>query len=293
MDSRVSYKAKKLSNLPRTACFTASVRASESLRPDALFHDPFAEKLSLGMNFKSRGMNKGGSKSPLQSEDLPFVQVRTRYIDDLIMYHVRNSNIRQMVLLGAGMDARAYRLDLPQDMYVYEIDVDEIMQIKQKLLEYDVSKCHRFTISAELTMNDWTQKLINVDFDRLKPAIWIGEGFFMYISDAEVHNLLQQIDSLSADGSIIFMDVFNPTLLDILNNTTNTTTYIGVYKSGYEYPENELFGEGHLPGWRAISVQIGSEQANYNRYRKKPAPRDIIAPRTYFVTAYKTREMKQ
>jgi len=303
--------AKQISSLPRTACFTASVRATESLRPDALFSDPFAYKLALNTKFKPRGSNKGGSKSPLQSEDAPFVQVRTRYIDDWMKQRLSTNSdcshpIQQIVMLGAGMDARAFRMKdvIPSYIHLYEVDVEEILNVKESLLSSDLPVCHRHVVRADLTQisdcsdntasnegNHWTS-VIQRDphlFNPELPTMWIGEGLVMYFTDDHVKQLLNQIDSLSAPGSVIFIDIFNQELIQILNNTTSSTAYDGVYKSGYEFPEQELFHDRcQMSHWTANSIQIGESDANYGRYHRLPIiPRDTPAPRTYFVTAAK------
>ena len=85
-----------------TAHWTAAVRAKESERPDRLFDDPWAAALAgeAGMAWLE----------PRTPDSLAPIVLRTRYFDDFLQRITRQSGIRQVVLLAAGLDTRAFRL---------------------------------------------------------------------------------------------------------------------------------------------------------------------------------------
>lgn len=84
--------------LASTAYWAASVRALESARPDALFHDPYAEALA-----GEEGAAWIARRTP--DKVLP-IALRTRYFDDYVQRVTRETGIRQVVLLAAGLDTR-------------------------------------------------------------------------------------------------------------------------------------------------------------------------------------------
>ena len=98
-----------INDVSDTAFWIAYHRALESARPDALFRDPFANRLA-------------GERGRRISENMPSsrivawtVALRTRIIDDYIASALR-SGIDTVLCLGAGLDARPYRMPLPAEV---------------------------------------------------------------------------------------------------------------------------------------------------------------------------------
>lgn len=100
--------------LAMTARWTAGARARESQRPDRLFHDPWAEQLAGP---------EGKAWAEQQSADTSISTiVRTRFFDDFLLRAIAASSLRQVVLLAAGLDTRAYRLPWPNHTLFFEVD---------------------------------------------------------------------------------------------------------------------------------------------------------------------------
>src|SRR5690606_397949 len=97
-----------------TARWTAAVRAQESERDDALFADPWAAALAGDEGMAWLTQRPPGSGLPMA--------LRTRYFDDFLVRIVQESGIRQLVMLAAGLDTRTFRLALPAEMRVFELD---------------------------------------------------------------------------------------------------------------------------------------------------------------------------
>ena len=102
-----------------TAYWIAAVRARETARPDRLFGDPHARDLAGERGFAIMV----GSERAAGGENA-YIPVRVRWFDDLIGSAA--PGMRQVVVLGAGLDARPYRLDVPADTDWYELDRPEI-----------------------------------------------------------------------------------------------------------------------------------------------------------------------
>ena len=82
--------------LPATAKWIAASRARETLRPDRLFADPYAEALA-----GPEGRETMARSESIAGKENAFLPVRTRYFDDLLLAATRE--IGQVVLLGAGL----------------------------------------------------------------------------------------------------------------------------------------------------------------------------------------------
>ena len=107
-----------------TGLLVAAIRAMESTREDRLFTDPYADKLAgdTGRALLAAAIAETGERSMVQ------IVVRTRFLDDALLRAVRVAD--QVVILAAGMDARAYRLAWPDGAAVYELDQPAVIAAK-------------------------------------------------------------------------------------------------------------------------------------------------------------------
>jgi methyltransferase (TIGR00027 family) len=253
--------------IPFTARLMAAMRAREADRPDPLFYDPFAEALAGEEAFAMLNQR-------LSEDDRAYVAVRTRFFDDFLQTAVTEAAIQQVVLLAAGMDARAFRLPWPAAVKLYELDQTEVLAYKAAQLKGVTPSCDRCAIAADLTQ-PWQQLLLEQGYRPELPTAWLVEGLLMYLTEAEVHQLLRTVTNLAAPGSQLGLDLVSPASLDY-------EPYKGFFKSGFEHPE-ELLAEH---GWNAKVIQPGDHEANYNRYARRFPPRSVPdVSRVFFVTA--------
>ena len=110
-----------------TAHWIAAVRARESERPDALFTDPYAAILAGDVGRASLAASERASGG-----ENHFLAVRTRFFDEVLCAESRTGDA--VVLLGAGLDTRAFRLPLPPDIDWYEIDDGALLATKERVL---------------------------------------------------------------------------------------------------------------------------------------------------------------
>ncbi len=121
----------------KTALGLAVVRARESLREDRLFNDPYAQAFvdAAPGAFPGEPTSAGdlAALGPLASLGAVFcfhAVLRTRFFDD----YLRTATVagcRQVVLLAAGLDSRAFRLPWPDDVRVFELDLPEVLAFKE------------------------------------------------------------------------------------------------------------------------------------------------------------------
>jgi len=127
-----------------TARWVAVYRARESERPDAVFRDPFAQRLA-----GERGQQIAASMPFAEKNSWPFV-ARTWLIDRLISEQVRGG-IDRVVNLAAGLDARPYRMDLPRSLQWVEVDLPEILAHKEEVLRKEKPVCALERVRLDLS----------------------------------------------------------------------------------------------------------------------------------------------
>jgi len=258
-----------------TAKVMAATRAVETQRPDALFTDPLAAKLA--------GKEAIEAAIPLleeyEKQGRPFASVRTRFFDDFLNKY--SQHIRQIVLLGSGMDTRAFRLNWPNGTHVYEIDQSDVILYKESILTGIIPNCNRYSICADLKESNWVNLLLEQGYQPSEPSIWLLEGFLYYLNPKQVENLLTNIRNLSASGSYFGADVINSI---ICNGSDEWSKY---WLSSCDNPESFFAAYG----WRASAIQPGEEEAAFGRFTYQFPPRNIPdAPHIFFVVAVKENE---
>ncbi len=253
-----------------TAKVIAAGRAIETQRPDALFIDPFAEQLA--------GPEAIQEAIPKLEEDeqqgRPFTSVRTRFFDDFLIS--RSQNIQQIVLLGAGMDTRAFRMNWSPETHIYEIDQSDVLNYKESVLKGIDSNCNRHSICADLRKSLWPELLLEQGYRPDEPSIWLLEGFLYYLNEVEVHNLLTKIENMSMVGSWLGADVINTVILK------GSHEWAKYWQSSCDCPES-FFNDY---GWKASAVQPGEEGAIFGRFTYQLPDRSVSdAPHIFFVLA--------
>ncbi|WEH39142.1 SAM-dependent methyltransferase [Streptomyces sp. NBC_01218] len=190
-----------------TAQWMAAARAIESEREDALYVDPLARDLAEPKGFELIDRYAGGGL-------LPFITIRTRYLDDAIRDLLADGTIHQVVLIAAGMDTRAFRLEWPDDIDVYEVDHGPLIEEKRRRLDALGAKptVRRHEVSADLTQ-EWLPTLTEAGFDPSKPTLWVAEALTFFLTEEQAAGLLRLLASASAPGSHLAFDILGRGLL--------------------------------------------------------------------------------
>lgn len=190
------------SPLPKTALGVALARAAESHRADRLFDDPYAELFAAAApHVFDEDLRPGQELSNAGASFANMVAVRTRFYDDYLLAAC-DSGCRQVVLLAAGLDARAFRLDWPPSTRLFELDLPEVIEFKEEVLARAgaVPRCERIVLAGDL-MQDWTARLIEAGFIRKEKAAWLVEGLLRYLPADEAMRLLGLVGEMSSRGS--------------------------------------------------------------------------------------------
>jgi len=194
--------------VPFTARLTAYYRFKESERVNPLLLDPYAKLLAGDMSsyFESHLERTG---------DYPVI--RSYYIENtLLRLWCESHTISQIVLIGSGLDTRAYRFE-PLRKYkhiIFELDFPVINRYKEQVLHDKTPLCKLERISSNISHSEWPRQLLDRGFSKETPTFWILEGIAYYLDRKEVVTLLQILHELSSSNSQIFADFCVPGLAD-------------------------------------------------------------------------------
>jgi methyltransferase (TIGR00027 family) len=190
-----------------TATFGALARAVATNK--GLMTDPFAEPFvrAVGVEHFIRVVDDlrfaaDDGDNPVMIGLIEILAVHTRFLDEFLAAAGR-AGIRQVVLLGSGLDTRPYRLWWPRGTTVYEIDRPEVLDFKSELLGGLGAKvaANRRAVGIDLCQ-DWPAALRRVGFDAAQPTTWIAEQLLVgYLPPDAQNRLLQDVTAASAVGS--------------------------------------------------------------------------------------------
>jgi methyltransferase (TIGR00027 family) len=143
----------------------------------------------------------------LRPEDTIFGLVeRTRWLDARWMAAL-DGGVRQFVLLGAGLDARAWRLPrLSASVRVFELDVPAAIAYKEAAVARLAlpCRCTRTAVAADLSEAAcWPVALLESGFDPAAPSLFLLEGLLQYLPPHAPHALLRAVAGLMAPGSAV------------------------------------------------------------------------------------------
>jgi len=200
-----------------TALSVAAARAVATATVDPLIRDEFAYLLvsSAGQPWARLaspglewiGADEHGRRSHLLTCD--YQAVRTHFFDRYFADAVA-AGIRQVVILAAGLDSRAYRLDWPVGTTVYEIDQPQVVMYKTATLESAgaAPKATRRTVPIDLR-EDWPAALVATGFDRGQATAWLAEGLLPYLPAEAQDRLFEMLTELSLPGSQVAVEAFS------------------------------------------------------------------------------------
>jgi methyltransferase (TIGR00027 family) len=241
--------------------------------------DPFAEPLvrAVGVSFLTRlatgelaaeEVDVDGSAFSLRH--LPAAMAaRTRYFDAFFA-DAAAAGIRQAVILASGLDARAYRLEWPAGMTVFEIDQPAVIEFKATTLAGlgAAPKADLRTVAIDLR-DDWPTALKAAGFDTTAPTAWIAEGLLGYLPPEAQDRLLDAITALSAPGSRLGTEAI-PTNADLdieaarekMRETTDKWRDHGFdldfSELGFEGERNEVGEYLDARGWQSVGTPMST-----------------------------------
>ncbi|MER6848609.1 SAM-dependent methyltransferase [Streptomyces flaveolus] len=182
--------------LSRVALWTASAHAAEYGRTAPCVRDPWAAGFLRAAGFTGGPPGDG----PLQRLLPDWAVVRTRFYDEHLVAAAR-AGCRQVVLLGAGLDTRAFRLDWPTGVHVFEVEDPALLAFKEHVLDEAPASCgRRSTVGAD-PAGPWGEDLLAAGLDPRRPTAWLCETRLYHLPPRTVESIVGTMTELSAPGS--------------------------------------------------------------------------------------------
>jgi methyltransferase (TIGR00027 family) len=181
-----------------TAMLVAAARGAAGV-------DPFAERLLPAGLARALVLASTGLVAHLR--------VRTRAIDDA----VRESAASQIVLLGAGLDTRAWRLDAVRDRMVFEVDHPATQAFKRRRLGGEPALAREVVfVENDFERDDLEERLASAGHDAALATTWVWEGVTPYLTPDAIETTLAILSRRSARTSTLAMTYVTPDLGDRL-----------------------------------------------------------------------------
>ena len=206
-----------------TAVTVTSWRAIESSNPNntRVCFDPFAKHFLSGMyrcivNWKiliKIAIWYADFRAPGAYGE---AVARTRYIDDYLKSCIQNG-IKQLVILGAGYDSRAYRCDeLKEKAKVFELDHPSTQHLKKKKLRalFGFLPDNVVYIPIDFDREKLGERLFERGYSKKLKTLFIWEGVTAYITTGAVETILAFVVNNSASGSSIIFDYIFQSVID-------------------------------------------------------------------------------
>ncbi len=199
----------------RTAEHNALFRALESSGPSRgrLFEDPLARSM---LTWPLSLVARLGSVPVLRTGVLRFIDgrwpgvrtsvvARTRLIDDAIIDALREP-FEQFVVLGAGLDSRAYRLSRLRGMSVFEVDHQDTQAAKRSALArvLPLPPTHVRFVTTDFREGDLGARMAAAGYreDALTFILW--EGVTNYLTEAAVDATLRWCSRAARESLVLF-----------------------------------------------------------------------------------------
>lgn len=199
-------------NISDTARWVAYFRARETERPDALFSDPYAERLAGDRGFHIANTLPEGNK-----HEWAWV-ARTYLFDKFIADEIRKG-ADLVVNLAAGLDARPYRMDLPTTLQWVEVDLPEIVSYKEEMLADEKPKCRLQRIALDLSDVQSRRELFADLERRALRIVVVTEGLLIYFTSEEVGWFARDLASGTHFHSWV-IDLASPGQLKLMQRTS-------------------------------------------------------------------------
>jgi methyltransferase (TIGR00027 family) len=199
-------------------------RFSESRRPEGerICNDPYAVHFINPAILRAAAEHPDEAKAKAEQVERRFpglgnsIVARVRYFDDFVSAAV-DKGIGQLVILGAGYDTRAYRIEtLKKGVRVFEVDHPDTQAVKiRKIRDIFGSLSENVTfVPLDFEREDLRKLLAADKFDRSKRTLFLLEGLVMYIPPASVDETLGFFIRTFPKGSLILFDNYPQSLVN-------------------------------------------------------------------------------
>lgn len=266
-----------IANVSDTSFWVAYYRQRETERPNGLFKDPFAKKL-VG----ERGRRIAQSMPEFAKYTEWSVVARTVIIDRFIEKAI-SEGVDAVINLGAGLDARPYRMKLPRELLWIEVDYSNIMSHKESVLAADLPVCRLERVAVDLANAEKRAEFLIKVAPQAKKILVLTEGVIPYLTE-------QQVSELSADllkqKKIYFWitEYLHPKVYKHLQGALRTAQ---MKNAAFLFYPSDWFGFFKKIGWVEKETRYSGEIAK--EFKRLP-PMPVIAKLFMFLMPEKMKQ---
>ena len=129
---------------------------------------------------------------------------RTRYIDEKLTAAV-NNGFKNVVIIGAGMDMRAFRIEGMDSLNVFELDSATMCDYKQMTIKPLIGDNQHVTyLPVNLSSESIERNLIDAGCDSTLTTLFIWEGQTQYLAKKQVQSILQTVSNFPKGSQLVF-----------------------------------------------------------------------------------------
>jgi len=230
----------ELTGVGQTALGAALMRAQESARADRLFEDSFAAAFVAEVPDLFAHEPDDADADVMAELEIAFgahVALRTRFYDDYLQA-ASAGGCEQVVLLAAGLDARAYRLTWPTGTRLFELDLPDVLEFKARVLGSlrALPRCARTAVPIDLR-GDWPDALVAAGFEPAERTAWLAEGLLSYVSNEDAMQLVNSVRERTSAGSQLSFDqaaIADDSLLTTAQRVPSMEPVTSLWEGGLE-----------------------------------------------------------
>lgn len=241
-----------IDNISDTARWVAVYRAMETARPDAIFRDPFAERLA-----GERGRQIVEEMPSGKALAWPMI-VRTSVFDEIILDAVQKRHADLVVNLAAGLDARPWRLPLPASLRWVDVDLPGILNFKTEALRNEKPVCRYEAVTADLTDVAQRPRLFAQLAAGSSRAIVVTEGLLVYLTPEQVAALASELHAQPGFQEWL-IDLASPQLLKRMTKMWGKS--LNAAGAPFQFGPAEGVEFFRPSGWREVVFRSTWEEA--------------------------------
>jgi O-methyltransferase involved in polyketide biosynthesis len=196
-------KSPTLSGVAESLLITLYIRAMESQRPDALIHDEESESLLKKISDDGLYDFDRMISLHLSEENKLVIILRNREIDRWAQDFLRRYPDAVVVHIGCGLDTRFERVDNSRAEW-YDLDMPGVIDLRRKLMGDPGGRQH--LLGCSVLDDEWLE---TVSAHRQRPFLFLAEGVFMYLTEAQVKRLVLTLRDRFPGAELVF-DAYSP-----------------------------------------------------------------------------------
>jgi methyltransferase (TIGR00027 family) len=243
----------QIENISDTARWVAVYRAMETERPDAIFRDPYAARLA---GDRGRAIVDAMQRGRAMAWAMI---VRTAVFDEIILDRVRNGGCDTVLNLAAGLDARAWRMNLPASLRWIDVDLPEILGYKTGTLKSETPVCQYEAIHVDLTDEAKRQALFTQVGAQSSRVLVVTEGLLVYLTPDQVGSLARDLHAPSSFRWWL-IDLASPRLLAMMQRMWGRNLNAGNAPFQFAPAEGTQFFD--KLGWEETEFRSSMEEAH-------------------------------